>query len=147
MARTEKDAAFQATSKAERDMRLASALQYYNEAYLKTGGYWVGINVATLRTLLDQEAEAKEIAQRVYQDAELELLGQASKPSTDRYWILATLGEAAMNLQNWVQPSVVSHYGMDKPVRLAEPSMLFRAGIRTESKWRRWTFPRSRKLS
>jgi len=103
MARTEKDAAFQATSTAERDTRLASALQYYNEAYRKTGGYWVGINVATLRTLLDQEIEAQDIAQRVYQDAERELTKSLSKASADRYWILATLGEAAMNLRNWGQ--------------------------------------------
>ena len=99
LARTEKDFALQASSPESRRKHLERSVQLYEDAYRLTGGYWTGINVATLLTLLGRQDQATAVARRVEQ--ECRVLVHAPGRDADQYWILATLGEAALNLQNW----------------------------------------------
>lgn len=101
LARTEKDFALQSSDAALRIRHLERSAELYEEAYRSTGGYWTGINVATLSTLLGQPERAQAVAQRLYRECS-ELL-VTSNSDNDRYWLLATLGEAALNLQQWSQ--------------------------------------------
>jgi hypothetical protein len=64
-ARTYKDLAASATTTALREQFLKRAADTYGEAYQATGGYWTGINAATMNLLIGEEACAREIASKV----------------------------------------------------------------------------------
>lgn len=105
LARTYKDQAM--AGGAEQSALLQKSLELYEEAYRATGGYWSGINVATLARLVsrghaDREAferRSREVAEQVWRSC-LEALEGARAQGADPYWILATLGEAALNLND-----------------------------------------------
>jgi len=100
LARTQKDLAIQAGDTAERHRRLALACEAYEQAYRLSGGYWAGINAATLSLLLGNRDYAVALASQV-RDRCLERPRGAEKEEPDRYWPLATLGEAALILGRW----------------------------------------------
>ena len=73
---------------------LARAAEAYETAYRRTGGYWTGINAATLARLGGDTDRASGIAREVGEKCRAELQQGASDP----YWATATLGEAALVL-------------------------------------------------
>ena len=102
LARTEKDLAIKSLSVAERQAHMLHALELYQQAYRATGGYWTGINVATLCTLLHKTEQAKAVAKNVVQQCQERLLSSSTPADPEsHYWILATIGEALLNLQEW----------------------------------------------
>lgn len=97
LARTYKDFWLQATDDETRTHQLRLARDAYLTAYELSGGYWTAINAATLSLVLDDTARAQTLAQEVRAACLAELAsGQSSYD--DRYWPLATLGEAALIL-------------------------------------------------
>jgi hypothetical protein len=94
LARTFKDLGLLAAEPARRRELLQESFRIYEKAYRLHEGYWTGINAATLALLLDKHELAEALVQRVRAQclAELEKLQDGG----DRYWALATLGEAAL---------------------------------------------------
>jgi len=70
----------------------------YTDAYRRWGGTWSGINAATTALLLGDEGGAGVLARGV-RDRCLQLRGSAGPG--EAYWIVATLGEAALLLRRW----------------------------------------------
>jgi class 3 adenylate cyclase len=85
------------------------ALDLYLRGFTETGGYYTGINAATLMSLAGNGTAARQLAQRVLEVCDAELKGfppleRAADPAhvlhmEDRrrealYWLLATQGEA-----------------------------------------------------
>jgi class 3 adenylate cyclase len=93
LARTHKDLWLQATTLEEKQRQLKLAAERYQQAYQLSGNYYPGINAATMTLLKGEEATAREIATQVQEQC----LHQSEKD----YWQLATLGEAALILQDW----------------------------------------------
>ena len=100
LARTHKDLWAQATDDAERAKQLGLSHRFYAEAYRLTGGYWTGINVATIALLSGDEAQARALAGEVRERC-LPELKRLEASGGERYWPLATLGEAALVAQDW----------------------------------------------
>jgi class 3 adenylate cyclase len=106
LARTYKDLWAASDDPRERDRCLERTFQCYREAYAISDGYYSGINAATTALLLGRRAESKDLAQRVRERC-LELSGDPARG--DAYWVLATLGEAALLGGEW--PEAVDWYG------------------------------------
>ena len=100
LARTHKDLWMHATTKPEANRQLKLAHKFYHEAYKLNRGYYSGINAATLALLIGNEDEAKALATRV-RDACLAELKSLPKDSANRYWPIATLGEASLIARRW----------------------------------------------
>lgn len=100
LARTYKDLWAQATDERERQRQLQLAYKFYDEAHERSSGYYSGINAATMALLLGERARAISLARGV-REACLEELKGLPPLSDDRYWPLATLGEAALILGEW----------------------------------------------
>lgn len=98
LARTHKDLAREAVDPQEQTKHFRLAYEFYSQAYKDTGGYWSGINAATVALLIGERDEAAALARRVQQQCRSEL---ASVSQDDRYWLLSTLGEASLVLENW----------------------------------------------
>ena len=100
LARTHKDLWMHATNRTEAHQQLKLAHKFYHEAYKLNGGYYSGINAATLAVLIGKEDEAKTLAKNV-RDACLAELKSLPKASGNRYWPIATLGEASLIARRW----------------------------------------------
>lgn len=96
LARTEKDLWQEASDRDEANRHLALAAERYKQAYGDSGSYYPGINAATMTLLLGEREEAKAIAAEVREKCLQEL--PPGKPTNREYWLLATLGEAALIL-------------------------------------------------
>lgn len=92
LARTHKDLGLRAAG-AERRRHLEAARDGYAAAFARHGGYWAGINLATLAALLGDGDRSKVIAHEVMACCR-EILDGMPQAHPDRYWALATLGEA-----------------------------------------------------
>jgi class 3 adenylate cyclase len=95
LARTHKDLWAQTRDPVAQRQHLESAFRFYLEAYLP-GRYWSGINAATLALLLGDRDQSRRLARDV-RDLCLEKRN-ALAVGEDPYWLLATLGEAALLL-------------------------------------------------
>ncbi len=95
LARTHKDLWAEAVDPRERHEHLQLAFAGYRDAHLVSGGYWSGINAATMALLLGERPQAVALAREVRERC---LRAQAGASDAERYWILATLGEAALIL-------------------------------------------------
>jgi class 3 adenylate cyclase/tetratricopeptide (TPR) repeat protein len=94
LARTFKDRWDAAAAPGERDRLLQRAFVAYETAYRHPkGGYWTGINAATLAACLGRVDPAEELAREVEAECRRRLEGL---DDADAYWELATLGEAAL---------------------------------------------------
>jgi class 3 adenylate cyclase len=102
LARTHKDMAAQAADPRERNRHLNLAYEAYSEGYKLTGGYWTGINAATLSLVLGEKDRAAALATQVRAQC-LKELDKVRNLSADPYWVLATLGEAALVLGDFAQ--------------------------------------------
>jgi len=99
LGRTYKDLAAVAANAVQREQFLKRAAHTYEAAYLKTGGYWTGINAATMSLLIKEEKHACQIAAKVRDQC----LKEIEDPGGDQYWELAVLGEAALICRDWSQ--------------------------------------------
>ncbi len=103
LARTYKDQGFQyhATDPTRARKCWMRSFRHYKNAYSKTGRYYSGINSATLALLLGSPRKARELAAPVYDDcrARWDLIESGGESAgDDRYWLAATMGEAALIL-------------------------------------------------
>jgi hypothetical protein len=89
-----------ATTKPEANRQLKLAHKFYHEAYKLNRGYYSGINAATLALLIGKDDEARALAKKV-RDACLGDLKSLPKDSPNRYWPIATLGEASLIAGRW----------------------------------------------
>ncbi|UCF38807.1 MAG: DUF4071 domain-containing protein, partial [Acidobacteriota bacterium] len=98
LARIHKDLWQLTSDPAEKRRQLERAFETYEEAYRLTGGYWTGINAATMAAILGRNKEAGVLAREALHlcQKDLDSLG----PTDDRYWALATLGEACLILRD-----------------------------------------------
>lgn len=101
LARTHKDLWADSEDEDERHRHLRLAFEHYRDAYALSSGYWSGINAATMALLLDQRDDADALARRVREQC-LSLLAREARRG-DVYWLLATLAEAALVLENWTE--------------------------------------------
>jgi class 3 adenylate cyclase len=95
LARTEKDFALLDADPRSRQDHLTRAADLYAESFRRHGGYWSGINAATLYALRDEPERASALAQAVHEQCLA--LANTREHAAD-YWLLATLGEAALVL-------------------------------------------------
>ena len=93
LARTYKDLWSKTQDPDARRQHLERALHWYGEAHHRSGGYWSGINAATMALLLGRFDEARALASTVKARC---LAIHTAAPGDDNYWLLATLGEAAL---------------------------------------------------
>ncbi|MHC5010497.1 MAG: tetratricopeptide repeat-containing protein [Planctomycetota bacterium] len=105
-ARALKDIALAEGAAAERSRALERAYRAYADGYRRTGAYWLGINAATLAALRGRRRSAKSLARRVTEHCE-QLLPDV-RNRQERYWVLATLGEAALVLER--EPEALAWY-------------------------------------
>jgi class 3 adenylate cyclase/tetratricopeptide (TPR) repeat protein len=96
-ARVQKDMALSACEEDEKSAHRRRAIRLYRKAYELSGGYWTGINAASLLVADEKHEEAIALAQRVFDDCR-EQLARGNQSGGDRYWVLVTLGEAALIL-------------------------------------------------
>jgi len=97
LARTDKDLWMQTADPALRKQLLEQAAANYLWAYKRSGGYWTGINAATMTFLAGRRDEAADLA-RAIKPACLADYEKAKGANQDTYWALATLGEVALIL-------------------------------------------------
>ncbi|NET38450.1 MAG: DUF4071 domain-containing protein [Cyanothece sp. SIO1E1] len=100
LARTHKDLWSQAIDTQERTHQLGLAAARYEQAYQLGSSVWTGINAATMAILMGATEKARMLASEVRQQCLAQLQAQPHR-SQNQYWLLATLGEAALILQNW----------------------------------------------
>jgi class 3 adenylate cyclase len=96
LGRTFKDLAANAERSADRKRFLKRAAEIYGDAYNSTGGYWSGINAATMSLLVGETERAAVLAKNV----RAQCLREIEDPGGDSYWELAVLGEAALISHN-----------------------------------------------
>ncbi|HSL21495.1 MAG TPA: adenylate/guanylate cyclase domain-containing protein [Vicinamibacterales bacterium] len=82
-----------ALRRSARSPQLQEAFDLYFEAYERHESYWAGINAATLALLMEDEGRARAIAACV---RELCTRRLEACPVDERYWIVATIAEAAL---------------------------------------------------
>jgi class 3 adenylate cyclase len=99
LGRTFKDLAATAQRPKERETFLKRAAEIYAGAYQTSGGYWSGINAATLNLLVGETQRASDLAKKV----RAQCLKEVDDPRGDSYWELAALGEAALILHDLKQ--------------------------------------------
>jgi class 3 adenylate cyclase/tetratricopeptide (TPR) repeat protein len=92
LGRTYKDLAATAATAGRRTEFLKRGAKIYGEAYRKSGGYWSGINAATMNLLIGESDRARELATKVRE----ECLKEIEDPRGDSYWEFAALGEASL---------------------------------------------------
>ena len=96
LGRTFKDLAANAQHPNEREIFLKRAAEIYGDAYQSSGGYWSGINAATMNLIVGEIQRASELARKVH----AQCLKEVEDPRGDSYWELAALGEAALILHD-----------------------------------------------
>ena len=111
LARTHKDLAREEQDASKTNKHLRRAYEFYTQAYQSSGGYWSGINAATLALLLRERDGATALARQVMAQCR-EKLRVMAKTDGERYWLLSTLGEAALLLgdlseaEEWYEQAV-----------------------------------------
>lgn len=108
LARTHKDLALAAPAGDSRCAHLAAALRHYADAYASSRSYWTGVNVATLAALSGDPEQSIAVAREVMANCR-STLTRLPAADPDRYWVLATLGEAALCLGDL--PQAADWYG------------------------------------
>ncbi|MEY2479745.1 MAG: hypothetical protein QOI04_672 [Verrucomicrobiota bacterium] len=99
LARTYKDRAAAAQDRHKAGKLLRLAAETYGEAHKLSGGYWTGINAATTALLIEKKDHAAKLAATVRDSCLTEL----RQTRGDKYWLFATLGEAALILRDFPQ--------------------------------------------
>jgi class 3 adenylate cyclase len=102
LARVAKELAAQTSDPGARQKHWRQAYELYAGAYEHTGGYWTGINAATLARYLGEKDKAVALARRVTEQCLAALANAAGDPG-EIYWLRATLGEAALIREEWLE--------------------------------------------
>jgi class 3 adenylate cyclase len=97
LARTHKDLALTAATPRERQEHLARAFELYHTAFSRTGNSYPGVNAATMALLLGDGEKTRSLARKAATAARKELK-TAKRKRQDCYWLVATLAEAALLL-------------------------------------------------
>jgi len=92
LARTYKDRAIHCSNTREARKLWRRAAAIYAEAHETSADYWTGINADTTALLVGEKARAARLARKVRDIC----LRKLRRTRGDRYWLLATLGEAAL---------------------------------------------------
>lgn len=92
LASTFKDLAVRAATASDRKRFLRRAAETYMQAHRVTGGYWTGINAATMNLLIGEPDAATAIVREVREQCSQRVIDKGH----DSYWELAALGEAAL---------------------------------------------------
>jgi class 3 adenylate cyclase len=96
-ASVQKDLACSASTADAKSGYMAMGAYYYAKSFERSHNYWTGINAATLRFVEGKREEAIALARMVYDDCRQRF--DRSNPGEDeRYWLVVTLGEAALIL-------------------------------------------------
>lgn len=96
LARVYKDIGEQSANDALRNQWFTRSAEQYEAAYRAGAANWCGINAATLAACLDQPDRAARLATQVQRECLAKL--EQDQDSSGQYWTLATLGEAALLL-------------------------------------------------
>jgi class 3 adenylate cyclase/tetratricopeptide (TPR) repeat protein len=108
LARTYKDLAREEQDVSKATAHLRQAFEFYSQAFETTGGYWTGINAATLARMLGELDSATGLARLVREQCR-QRLPQLEDGSGERYWLVSTLGQAALLVGDW--PEAEDWYG------------------------------------
>jgi len=108
LARTHKDLAREESDASKAGQHLRWAYEFYAQGYETSGGYWSGINAATLALLLGDRDRAAALARQVRKQCR-QRLGGVADTDGERYWLFSTLGEAALLVEDW--PEAENWYG------------------------------------
>ncbi|MBI2945738.1 MAG: DUF4071 domain-containing protein [Candidatus Wallbacteria bacterium] len=81
----------------ERTRALQRAHELYRSAFLERPNYYTGVNAASLALLLNDSETTRELATQTRDLCE-QRLGNLSPDSSERYWVMATLGETNLLL-------------------------------------------------
>ncbi len=100
LARTHKDLAGEEEDVSKARQHLRRAYDFYSQGYETSGGYWSAINAATLALFLGERKSAAALA-RVVSEQCRQRLRALAEASGERYWLVSTLGEAALLLEDW----------------------------------------------
>jgi class 3 adenylate cyclase len=100
LARTHKDLAREEGDASKSSQHLRRAYEFYSEGYETSGGYWSAINAATLALLLGERESAAALA-RLVSDQCRQKLRELAESNGERYWLVSTLGQAALLSGNW----------------------------------------------
>ena len=95
LARTHKDFWMIAPTEEEREHHLRRSLEDYLKGYECSGGYYTGINAASMSLVAGETETARRIAAEVRVICE-EGLAKGGSDSPESYWLLATAAEAAL---------------------------------------------------
>jgi len=95
LARTHKDLWMIAPTEEEREHHLRRSLDNYLKGYKCSGGYYTGINAASMALVAGETETARRIADEVRVLCE-EGLAKGGPDSPESYWLLATTAEAAL---------------------------------------------------
>jgi class 3 adenylate cyclase/tetratricopeptide (TPR) repeat protein len=108
LARTHKDLAREEEDVSKASQHLRRAYEFYSQGYETSGGYWSAINAATLALFLGERESAAALA-RLVSDQCRQRLRELGEANGERYWLVSTLGEAALLLEDW--PEAENWYG------------------------------------
>jgi len=100
LARTYKEEWLQSRNQENSKKYLSLAFETYRKCFASSGGYYPGINTATLATLLGKSATAKKIASIVCKDC-LQKLADPEERNSAEYYLTATLSEAYLILKEY----------------------------------------------
>lgn len=102
LARTHKDLAREEQDAAKATDHLRRAYEFYSQGFVSSGGYYSGINAATLALMLGEPEAAAGLA-RLVSDQCRQRLGELAEASGERYWLVSTLGQAALLSRDWLE--------------------------------------------
>jgi class 3 adenylate cyclase/tetratricopeptide (TPR) repeat protein len=100
LARTHKDLAREEEDVSKASQHLRRAYEFYSQGYETSGGYWSAINAATLALFLGERESAAALARLVSEQCR-QRLRELAEGNGERYWLVSTLGEAALLLADW----------------------------------------------
>lgn len=121
---------------------LAESLRLYREAYETYGLYWSGINAATIALTAGDHQQATEIALRVREQC------LAAEMPASNFWLLATLGEAALILGEleqarvWYGKAVVAGAGFGDRASMRRNARLVLISKNIDPEWLERVLPR-----
>lgn len=99
LARTHKDFWQLSADPEERRKHLKTSYELYLEGYKRNRGYYSGINAASMGLIYGEKDTAMQLGKEVI-DLCLTILEHISPESDERYWLEATLAEAALIMKD-----------------------------------------------
>jgi class 3 adenylate cyclase/tetratricopeptide (TPR) repeat protein len=106
LARAEKNLALSEVDPERRRRNWVRAFKLYRGAFQRTGGYWTGINAATIGLVLGNGRVASRLANEVARLCRDQI--HHASVGSNLFWVYATLGEACLVLGR--EPEAAEHY-------------------------------------